>query len=151
MALDIFSRDVNYGGSFSADGASVQFAGFGAGFLIQSLQWTYQQNVTRLYEVGSPDIYLVAGRTQGNVSMKRVLGPTSIATAFYQQYGNVCGAGQNSLSFTMETGCGGQQAGTQTIDIRHVVITQLGGAVSAQDMVIHETLAMMFLFMNILS
>jgi hypothetical protein len=149
MATDIFSREVNYGGAFSADGASVQFAGYGAGFLIQSLRWTYQQQITRLYEVGSPDIYLVAGRTQGSVAMQRVLGPLAIATAFYQQYGNVCGAGQNNLSFTMETGCGGAAAGTQTIDIRHAVISQIGGAVSAQDMVIHETLAMMFLFMNI--
>jgi len=148
MATDIFSREVSYGGSFSSDGASVQFAGYGAGFLIQSLNWTYQQNITRLYEVGSPDIYLVAGRTQGSVTMQRVMGPLAIATAFYEQYGNVCGAGQNNLSFTMTTGCGGAEAATQTIDIRHAVITQLAGAVSAQDMVIHETMAMMFLFMQ---
>lgn len=149
MATDIYSREVNYGGSFSADGAQVQFAGFGAGFLVQSLRWTYQQQIARLYEVGSPDIYLVAGRTQGSVTMERVLGPLALASAFYEQYGNVCYAGQNNLSFSMETGCGGAAATTQIIDIRHAVISQLGGSVTAQDMVIHETMAMMFLFMLI--
>jgi len=148
MAQDIFAREVSYGGSFSADGARVQFAGYGAGFRMQSLNWNYSQKVTRLYELGSADYYLVAGRTQGSVTMRRVLGPTNIATAFYETYGNVCAAGDNSLSFSMTTGCGGDASGTQTIDIRHVVITQIGGAVTAQDMVIHESLAMLFLWMS---
>jgi hypothetical protein len=149
MAQDIYSREVSYGGAFSADGAIVQFAGFGAGFLMQSLEWTYQQSIARLYELGSADIYLVAGRTQGNVKMTRVLGPVTIMPAFYQQYGNVCNAGQNILSFTMETGCGGATASAQTIDIRHAVITAIAGSVTAEQMVINETLAMMFLFMLI--
>jgi len=149
MAQDIYSREISYGGAFSSDGASVQFAGFSAGFLMQSLQWNYQQHISRLYELGSANIYLVAGRTQGTVNMTRVLGPVSIATEFYEQYGNVCNAAENNLSFSMETGCGGAQSAEQTIDIRHVIIQGIAGAATAERMVLHETLAMIFLFMLI--
>ena len=147
---DVFSRDVSYGGAFSADGAKMTFAGFAAGLLIQQVQWQYQQNISRLYEVGSADVYLVAGRTQGQVSLSRVLGPMAIMPTFYTQYGNVCNAAGNLLSFSGQAGCGGVASGTpMTIGINHVVIQQLGGSVQSADMVINETLAMMFLFMTI--
>jgi hypothetical protein len=148
MATDVFSRDVSYGGSFSADGAAITFANFGPGVLVQNIQYQYQQAITRLYEVGSPLIYLVAGRTQGQVSLARVMGPVAITTGFYQQFGNVCNAAGNSLSFQAQMGCGTSGGGTvYTIGLHHCVISQLGGSVSAQDMVINESLAMMFLYM----
>jgi hypothetical protein len=150
MATDVFSRDVSYGGAFSADGAAVTFTNFGAGLLVQNISYVYQQAITRLYEVGSSDIYLVAGRTQGQVTLARVLGPSVLMPAFYTQYGNVCNAAGNSLTFTAQMGCGSQGGGqVQTVGINHAVISQLGGSVSAQDMVINETLAMMFLYMTV--
>jgi len=149
MATDIFSRDVSYGGSFSADGAAVTFANFGPGMLVQNINYVYQQSITRLYEVGSPRIYLVAGRTQGQVTFARVMGPVALTQGFYQTFGNVCNAAGNSLAFSAQMGCGTQGGGaTYTIGLNHCVISQLGGSVSAQDMVINETVAMMFLFMQ---
>jgi len=150
MATDVFSRDVSYGGSFSADGAAVTFANFGPGMLVQNINYVYQQSITRLYEVGSPLIYLVAGRTQGQVTLARVMGPVALTNGFYQQFGNVCWAAGNSLSFQARMACGTRGGGQlYTIGLNHCVISQLGGSVSAQDMVINETLAMMFLFMTV--
>jgi hypothetical protein len=152
MAQDVFSRQISFGGAFSADGARITFAEFGAGLLVQSLNYSYQQSISRLYEVGSPDIYLVAGRTQGQVAMQRVIGPKRIIPEFYQQYGSVCNAGENNLKFSAVTGCssGGEFAGgKQQINIKHAVISSLGGAVNSNDMVINESLSMMFLFMQI--
>lgn len=149
MSQDVFSREVTFGGAFSADGARVTFADFGAGLLVQSLNYQYQQSISRLYEVGSPDIYLVAGRTQGQVSMQRVVGPKRILPEFYQQYGDVCNAGNNNVKFSASTGCGGAVSTRQTIDIRHAIVTALGGAVNANDMIINESLTMMFLYLQI--
>ena len=150
MATDVFSREVAYGGAFSADGASVSFTDFGEGMLVQSISYVYQQAISRIYEVGSAKVFLVAGRTQGRVTLARVLGPTALLPAFYIQYGDVCNAADNSMLFTAAMGCGAGAGGeTQSINIRHVVIAQLGGSISAQDMIINESLQLMFLYMTI--
>ena len=149
MSQDVFSREVTFGGAFSADGARITFADLGAGLLVQNLNYQYQQSISRLYEVGSPDIYLVAGRTQGTVTMNRVVGPKRILPEFYQQYGNVCNAGNNNIKFSAATGCGGAVSTRQVIDIRHAIVTALGGAVNANDMIINESLTMMFLYLQI--
>lgn len=150
MPQDVFSRQVNFGGSFSADGAKITFGAFNAGLLVQQIQWQYQQNISRIYEVGSPDIYLIAGRTQGQVTVSRVLGPRTLALNFYTQFGDVCKAAKNHLQFTAQTGCGGGGGGgRQRINLKHCVIQQLGSSVAAQDMIINETIMMIFLWMVI--
>lgn len=150
MAQDVFSRSVNYGGTFSSDGAKVTFGPFNAGMLVQQIQWQYAQNITRLYEVGSDEIYLVAGRTQGQATVSRILGPRALAIAFYTQFGDVCQAQGNNIQFRARTGCGGDRAGgNQKIKMKHAVIQSLGGSVAAQDMIINETLSLMFMFLQV--
>ena len=146
MGLDMFSREVSYGGSFSADGAAVTFANFGPGLLVQSLQYMYQQAISRVYELGSQFVYLIAGRSQGQASLHRVMGPSLIMPAFYIQFGDVCNAGQNNIAFRARMGCGAASVGeVQRIGLRHAVISQVGGAVTTQDMILNETLGMAFL------
>ncbi len=84
--MDIYSRTTDaYGGSFAADQGTLTFPaliggkGSDAGFLIQNMQANYTQNVTRLYEIGSPNVYYVGGRTQGSASIQRVVGPRKVA------------------------------------------------------------------------
>lgn len=149
MATDIFSRDVTLGGVFSADGSSITFGAFSAGMLAQSIQWQYQQNITRLYEVASSDIYLVAGRTQGQASIARVLGPSALAASFYTTYGDVCNAASNTMVFTADAACGsGSSGNTITVTLNGVVITSYGGSVAAQDMVVNESLNLLFLWLT---
>jgi hypothetical protein len=154
---DIFSRHVQFGGVFSADGASLTFSGgastpLGPGMLVQSVQWQYQQNITRLYEVSSDQIFLVAGRTQGQAALQRVLGPTALSVEFYEQYGDVCNIENNDIIFAAQTDCSADDEGTYgdtiTITLKHCVIVKVGGAVGAQDMIINESLAVLFLFMT---
>ena len=101
MAQDVYSREVQFGGAFSADGARITFGdAFQCGMLVQNIQYQYQQNISRLYEVGCPDVYLVAGRTSGQVSIARIIGPKKLAAAFYTKFGNVCNAGENDILFS---------------------------------------------------
>ena len=158
---DIFNRRTDvFGGSFAADEASISFpnnqtlnAGdFAAdvGLLIQDLQTVYTQNVTRLFEVGRPAIYYVGGRTSGTATIGRVVGPRTIATAFYTKFGDICQARTNTLELGIETGCGTTVSefdsfrGTVTYTAHFCVITSIGIGIRAADMLINETLQIMF-------
>lgn len=159
---DIFNRTSNqFRGAFSADSSRVTFPnvlGIGGqfagdfGLLAQQLGVNYQQQITRLYEIGSPAIYYVGGRTAGDFSMNRVVGPRSLQKVFYQKFGDVCNAAQNDLNFSATIGCGtsaniGDAAAIQgqaAFRAHFCVITSLGLRVNAQDSIISEQTNMMF-------
>lgn len=165
--FDVFNRRTDvFGGSFSADSAQVSFpnvlgnTGFGGevGMLIQAMQMGYQQQITRLFEVGSPAMYYVAGRTIGQGTIQRVVGPRPLQNAFYRKYGDVCQAATNDLRFSAATGCGpsntlvrsieGQVStapgGRTSFTAYFVVLANLGLNVTAEQMVIGQSLAFMF-------
>jgi hypothetical protein len=164
---DVFAREGNdFQGSFASDGAKVIFASgataagefLGVGMLTQQLSVQYSQAVTRLYEIGTNFTFLVAGRTQGQVTLARVLGPRSVQLSFYTKYGNVCNAATNNVNFETETGCqkglgagptpsGGLATGHK-FGVHNAVITSLGITVNAQDMMINEQITMMFVQMT---
>ena len=150
---DIFNRQTDsFGGSFAADQAKVTFpnliggAGADAGLLMQNMQSSYQQQITRLFEIGSPNIYYVGGRTNGQSSVARVVGPRQIAREFYLTYGDVCRARTNTLHFSVSTGCDGDSTNIARASYaaHFVVITSVGIGVASADMLINEQLALMF-------
>jgi len=149
---DIFNRSTDsFGGSFAADQAKVTFpallgGGADAGLLVQNMAANYSQQVTRLFEVGSPNIYYVGGRTSGSASIARVVGPKKIAAEFYSTYGDICNARTNTLHFSVETGCDGSQSGfaRASYTCHFVVITTIAVSVAAADMLINEQLQMMY-------
>ena len=147
---DIFSRNTDsFGSSFAADAATLTFPAVGAtggdadvGLLVQNLNMSYTQNVTRLYEVGQPTIYYVGGRTQGQSAIGRVVGPRSISAQFYRKYGDICEAANNSLNFAISTGC--DNGARVAYTCLFVVITTIGISVAAADMLINEQVQMIF-------
>lgn len=148
---DVFNRqNDSFGGSFSADGARMLFAmpqsgsAFETGMLVQQLSVQYAQQITRLYEISSNAIYLVGGRTSGNGTLSRVLGPKKIAKQFYLTYGDMCNAAKNTLQFEAAAGCGQAFSDNVAIHCRFVLVQQLAFNVNAGDMMINEQMAMMF-------
>lgn len=164
MSNDIFNRKTDvFGGSFASDLATITFpnvTGLGGtfaadfGLLIQRMQTVYQQQVTRLYEVGRPAIYYVGGRTNGDITIDRVVGPRTIQEVFYRKFGDVCQALTNTLDFEIATGCGefgtidggaeGFNEGYASYASFFCVITSIGLGVQAADMLINENLRIMF-------
>ena len=145
--LDIFGRlPMQFGGAFSADAAVVSFgglAGGGVGLLTQQLMFSYQQRVTRLYEIGSRFTFYVVGRSQGDASVQRVLGPRPVSLAFYQAYGNPCTSG--TLLFQVGVGCSlGQVQGALAFLLTGVLIVAIQISVRAEDMIVAEGLQMMY-------
>lgn len=168
---DVFSRRTDvFGGSFAADMAKISFPNVAGGasaaldvsyagdvgLLVQRLQTTYQQQVTRLYEVGRPAIYYVGGRTSGETSVDRVVGPRIIALAFYKKYGDICQAATNAMAISLCIGCtkdpagggygttGADFVGSAAYTAYFCVIISIGLAIQAADMLVNESLRIMF-------
>ncbi len=160
---DVFGRASSlFGGAMKADDAKISFSGGaggivggGVGLLTQQAQFSYNQQITRLYEVGSSYEFFIAGRTQGQLSLARILGPRAVQTAFYSTYGDVCKAAQNSIAVSFAQGaCGAPEAfgntqGTVAINLKSVVLVSIGMSVGAQDMIINEQVSAMFVSMEI--
>lgn len=147
---DIYNRNTDtYGGSFAADGAKLTFpalAGGGAeaGLMVMQLSCSYTQQLTRLFELTSPNVYYVAGRTSGQANTARVLGPRKLAANFYKTYGDVCNAKTNTLQVSLVTGCGSGEVGRATFICKFVVIVQVGITMTSADMMVNESMGMIF-------
>ena len=145
--LDVFGRiPQQFGGAFAADAAVASFSGLaggGVGLLCQEIQFTYQQRVTRLYEIGSHFTFYVVGRTAGEAHVQRVLGPRPVSLAFYSTYGNPCTTG--TLLFQIGVGCVlGDIEGSLSFVLTGVLLTSISISVRAEDMIVAESLHMMF-------
>lgn len=115
--MEIFTRTAtNLAGVFSADTLSLAFSDGVPTALVQNLQASYMQNVTRLYEVGNvngrANVYYVGGRSQGSLNIGRVVGPSVLMSAYYTKFGNVCNARTNNMRFGLgQVDCSGTGIG----------------------------------------
>jgi len=172
---DVYARQrTGFGGSFASDLAAMTIAGSTTPLgIVQNVQINFSQQVARIYDVsnggsanagagGFVPVFYVGGRTQGNASIARVLGPQSGALcAFYAEIGNVCSP--QDLTFTFAGGCGPSGQGsspTQPIafstavgnaeansvkyTIQAATMVNVTVGVAAQDMIVNENIALMF-------
>jgi hypothetical protein len=144
MARDIFNRVVDLGKPLAVDATRLLFPFIGEeDMLLQNVNISYQQNITRLWEVGSTKTYFFAGRTQGTIQAKRIIGTRNAALGFVKQYGDVCNMQKNHITLQLEAGCeGGSDKGS--IKASGVVINSVAYAISTADMIINEEISMMF-------
>jgi hypothetical protein len=77
------------------------------------------------------------------------MGPSPLASTFYTTYGNVCNAASNSLTFSAAANCNPGSGGTVvSIGLQCCVIQSYGGSVQAENMIVNEQLAMLFLYLT---
>jgi hypothetical protein len=150
MARDIFNRDVDLGQPLAADAVRALLGDTGeSDLMMQSIQIQYAQRVTRLWELGSAKTFFFAGRTEGSIGAKRIIGKTNASMSFIKQYGDVCNVQKNSIGLTLKAGC--TEAGnlaTQNLTASGCVIQSCAYSVQAQDMVINEEVSLMFARLN---
>jgi hypothetical protein len=163
MAQPIFTRqDTQLNGVFSSDKAKLQFSEGVNGVLVQGMNFTYSQQVTRLYEIGSADgtgqgaaanaggqktnVYYVGGRTQGQLQLNRVIGPKATIKQLYEEYGDVCKACDNNIELVLNEVdcCDGGGSANCTYICKFCVLVQVGVSLQAQDMIINEQSQIMF-------
>ena len=181
MANVYARQQTGYGGSFASDIAALTIAGNPNSQLgiVQNVQISFAQQIARIYDVsnggvstgagpslgiggGIVPVFYVGGRTQGQATIARVLGPQSSALCdFYTAMGNVCNP--QDLSFTFRGGCTpsggpgstavkaviGNAKGTAPFNkvmytIQAAVMTNMGVQVGSQDMIVNENVTLMF-------
>jgi hypothetical protein len=54
--------------------------------LVQQIEYRYRQNISRFYEVGCPDVWLIAGRSFGKSTLLQPTAPTAVAKSFYTSF-----------------------------------------------------------------
>jgi hypothetical protein len=162
----IFERQkTQFAGSFPSDRTVMTLTGPGAmavplGIVAQA-NVQFGQQVARIYDIGNGGafannggaalngkvpVFYVGGRTQGQASLQRVLGPQSGALCdFYQKLGNICAP--VDLAFAFSAGCenGGDQT---TYTLQSSLLTNVSIGTQAQDMIVNETIAIMFANMD---
>jgi hypothetical protein len=169
MAHGIYQRQqTQHAGSFASDSAVLTVAGqpnLALG-IVQNVQLSFAQAIARVHDVGNGGlagkvpVWYVGGRTQGQATIARILGPASTSLCdFYIKMGDVCNP--QDLTFSFTAGCGSQTAtgsnsgatsGTSypgvsanmKYTIQAAVITNVGITVGAQDMLVNENVTFMF-------
>lgn len=154
MAAIYERQQTKHAGSFASDTAILSVGGQTVTLgIVSSLQISFAQAISRIYSIGKvPNsgnkvpVFYVGGRTQGQVTMARVVGPQSAGVCnFYKTMGNVCDP--KDLTFKLETGCkGGSGGGKKKVQykVEDAVMTNIGLSVGSQDMIVNENMTMMF-------
>jgi len=147
MAQNIFGREGGaVKGAFSADTLKLQIGG-DSDLLVQNIRVQYTQQVSKIYDLSnaSPaDAYYVAGRSDGQSSMQKVMGPSASVSSFYTTFGDPCNTGRGNVVLSGEFGCGSATAGSTAVTLEKPVVTSFGMAVNANDVLITEDTTMIF-------
>lgn len=144
MARDIYNRVVDLGQPIAADATRLVLPFIGdEDMLVQQVNVTYSQNVSQVWEVGSSFTYFIAGRTQGQMQIGRIIGAKGIGTEFINKFADVCQMLDNHMTLQFFAGCEESEA-RGSLKVEGVVITSIAYAVQAQDMVVNETFNMLF-------
>lgn len=144
-------KDQTYGGSFRADDVTLTWTSGNAvgGALVQSVQFQIQRNVNMLYEIGSTNVYYVGGRRQGSANFARVVSGSQDFKNMATTFGNICSP-QDLVLNAKQASCGGAAgtgaaAGGVEYTLVKATLNSVGAQVSANDIVINESLGFMFI------
>lgn len=159
---DIFGRETLLGGVMSAEATRLTFSQTAdapdmAGLIVQQVNITYSQNITRLYALEDASVYFVAGRTDGQLSIQHVLGPQGLMTNFIRAYGDVCKIGNKVFKFELNAGCGTYNSAgapisgsgeVAAVTLKHPIITSINLQAQSQNMILGSGLQAMFVSMD---
>jgi hypothetical protein len=164
---NIFEKqDQTIGGAFTAENCSLDLGtGVSAtGAIVQRANFSIQRPINFIYELGEADkpqnVYYVGGRRRGEATFERIVGGSNVFKVFVDSYGPLCDKPGSNIVLTAQGGCpiaAGAPAGggaaapaagrsdTVTYTLKTPKITTLGVSVSAQDIVIMESVQLVFL------
>lgn len=142
----VFKSEQDYAGGFNINQVKLTIGPGISGHLAQNIQFSFTQQVTAFYELGSPDVYLIGGRVQGQASMAKVVGPNGISTVFYSRFSDMCKPEDMGLSLEPEEGCNDASGEYLLID---TVMTSMSVSVQTQDVVINEQMQFIFIDLEV--
>ena len=142
----VFAGGQTYAGGFRADQLDLSFGGDPVkGFLVQNVQFSYTQQITLLYEIGSSYVYYVGGRAQGTATLARVIGPAPFSGKFINMFNDLCKP--QDINFNAKSGC--KQGDGLSYTIEDAVLVTVSASVTSQQVVINEQLQFIFIDLEI--
>ncbi len=139
----VFASPQTYKGGFRADKLTMQIAEVDvAGMLFQNVQFSFTQQITLLYEIGSNFVYYVGGRAQGTATIAFVIGPAPGQQRFLANYGDLCDP--QNIGFNASSGCE-DVAGAIKYTLISAVLTTVAASVNSNDLVINQQLQFTFI------
>ena len=132
------------------------------GYLVQSWNVAYQQQVQEIFEIGSSALYWMKGRPQGNGALGRIVGEKAADTPdnpqlFPREAFDLCDGGVLLVIKAKSGACGNRSGGTQfagsfagtqavslSIQLDGCVVTNIGFQVAVADTLINESVNFRF-------
>ena len=118
------------------------------GAVLQQAEWQLDRTVNMLYEIGSSNVYYVGDRRKGQGKFTRVVTGVKDFKQLVKDLGDLCKAKSNALSLTAGSSNCGAGAQALTYNLVGVVLTSLGVSVTAQDIIVTESMGIMFADMS---
>jgi hypothetical protein len=104
----------------------------------QQFQFTLTRNLNMLYEIGTTKTYYVGNRRQGQGQLNRVVAGASGFTGAMTKLGDMC------TPVDCQLGGFGCKGGAVTYTLKQATATSLGASVTAQDVIITESIGIIF-------
>jgi hypothetical protein len=152
------------GGAFTAENCILDLGTNVAsdGAVVQRVNFTITRPINFVYEIGgsaaggaassAQNVYYVGGRRQGQATFERIVTGSQVFKKFIDGYGPLCGAVGDDIKLTAKGACTINGGGGTPVTTGGVIytlktpkLTTVGASVSAQDIVIMESLGMVFL------
>lgn len=125
-------------GGVSAENVILTVAGQDVA-VAQQFQFTLTRNLNLLFEIGTTKTYYVGNRRQGQGQLNRVVAGAQNFTSAMQKLGNMCDPVDVGLA---GWGCKGSPV---MYILKKATATSLGASVTAQDVIITESIGIMFI------
>lgn len=125
------------------------------GYLVQTWNLSYQQDVSEIFELGSDAVYWVRGRPTGTGSINRMMGVRGGITGLFPENAfNACSGG---VAMTMTAGghsCDGRTGQVFRIGIDGVVVNSVGFTMNAPSQsgisgLLNEDISFRFSFLQV--
>jgi hypothetical protein len=153
-----YKRNPKPSGVFSSEDSKLFIGSSGSaaveGYLIQSWNMSYSQNVEELFEIGSNRLYWAKGRPVGQGSIGRVIGAKDADTGnsafFPKEAFDICAGGATLMISAIGGHCTTPGTGVEVmgkgidITMSGVVITTIGFGMQVTDVKLAENFAWRF-------
>lgn len=157
---DIFGVDSKLGGVFKGTQFSMVITGINGGeqavdfegALVQNIQVAYQRQVTRFWALGSQSQYFIEGRTEGNATLGRIVGPQGLIDDLVEVLADLCTIQERAVTLTASerSGCTAwRNSNTNTpaslaLTLWGVVSTGVSFGADAQQFIVNSAVNLMF-------
>ena len=114
MAADVFGSTKKLSGAIQ--GASVVMTiadseAAVAGAMVQSVSLQYSRQISRVFELGSENMYYNIGNSEGQGTIQTIVGPASIISGALAKLSDPCKAAEHIVKFKGSNGICGSDAG----------------------------------------